>query len=385
MMGGSGYVKGRTGAKARVAAAVKVALAAALAAALASAYAVPQGTASAYTVPQGSMRVAATATDAGASRTDGASAHPRPPARPVGSYVADAAGVLAASTVTQLELISATVSDMVGGLTIAYLTVGSTDGAALEGYGAFAGADWGFGASGGERGFLVILDVSAKDMMVEVGYGLEDTLTVGEARRVVDAQARAELADGRFDKAFTNVALELAERMEWVSGASVIAEIERRYAALGADGGGKGGGVGRYVFLGMVVVSVIFLYSRNRAMKRRRGLGKASEGPTAAMGRPARRSGRSVIMGEGADGRMAGAGGAESHRPTGQGAPMGPSSQAAPGAEDAQARGGDDDGPAAGKAAAPFKAVPGGHVTVRRPTPKMRGHFGGGGQGGGGG
>jgi uncharacterized protein len=93
--------------------------------------------------------------------------------------VNDFAGVLSASTVTQLKEMCRQVLDKAQA-SVVVVTVKSTDGEDIFNYAVDLYQKWGIGQKGKDRGVLVILAVQDRKYYINVGYGLEGILPDGK-------------------------------------------------------------------------------------------------------------------------------------------------------------------------------------------------------------
>lgn len=83
------------------------------------------------------------------------------------------------------------------------VTVPSLHGRAIEDVGLMLGKCWGIGRKDHDDGVLLIVAPTERKVRIEVGYGLERTLTDSEAKAIIDQQIlpsfkRRELAAGIF-------------------------------------------------------------------------------------------------------------------------------------------------------------------------------------------
>jgi uncharacterized protein len=105
-------------------------------------------------------------------------------AEPVASLKAtdcvnDFAGVLGASTVTQLKEMCRQVVDKAQA-SVVVVTINSTDGRDIVDYSVDLYQKWGIGQKGKDRGVLILLAVQDRKYWTTVGYGLEGILPDGK-------------------------------------------------------------------------------------------------------------------------------------------------------------------------------------------------------------
>jgi uncharacterized protein len=90
--------------------------------------------------------------------------------------VVDGAGILDASTTSQLtDMLAA--HERATGEQVVVVTLPSLQGFAIEDYGYQLGRNWGIGQKGANTGALLIVAPNEHKVRIEVGYGLEGTLT----------------------------------------------------------------------------------------------------------------------------------------------------------------------------------------------------------------
>lgn len=124
--------------------------------------------------------------------------------------VTDEAGVLSSAAVADLEARLAAHHDA-GHAQIALLFVRTTAGVPIADYTLRVAEAWGGGSHERDDGLLFVLAVEDHEMRIEVGYGLEPTITDGVASHVLDELVPL-LRDGDFDRAAWRVADALVSR-----------------------------------------------------------------------------------------------------------------------------------------------------------------------------
>lgn len=107
-----------------------------------------------------------------------------PPSEPTG-FVNDYANILTESTDATLEK---TLSDFEQrtGNEIAVLTVPSLEGEPIENVAITVFETWGIGKKGTDNGVLLLVAPNDREMRIEVGYGLEPTLTDAKSGQIID-------------------------------------------------------------------------------------------------------------------------------------------------------------------------------------------------------
>ena len=104
---------------------------------------------------------------------------------PLTGLVVDDAGVLNASTRGELTLILAE-HERATGEQVVVVTLDSLQGYPIEDYGYQLGRHWGIGQKGTNTGALLIVAPNEHKVRIEVGYGLEATLTDAASRTIID-------------------------------------------------------------------------------------------------------------------------------------------------------------------------------------------------------
>jgi uncharacterized protein len=99
-----------------------------------------------------------------------------PPFPALSGPVVDDAHLLPADVVQQLSRKLAAYSEQ-NGTQLVVVTVPTLNGYPIEDYGYQLGRHWGIGQKGKNNGALLIVDAGERQVRIEVGYGLEGTLT----------------------------------------------------------------------------------------------------------------------------------------------------------------------------------------------------------------
>jgi uncharacterized protein len=115
------------------------------------------------------------------------SAHATEPKFPaLTGRVVDDAGVLDASTKSQLtDMLAA--HERATGEQVVVVTLASLQGFSIEDFGYQLGRDWGIGQKGANNGVLLIVAPNEHKVRIEVGYGLEGTLTDATSRTIIES------------------------------------------------------------------------------------------------------------------------------------------------------------------------------------------------------
>ncbi|HLD78643.1 MAG TPA: TPM domain-containing protein [archaeon] len=126
-------------------------------------------------------------------------------------YVNDLAGVLANGP--ELERALAALEEETS-VEIAVVTVPRIpEGYDVNGYAVELFEQWGIGQKGKDNGLLLLLSTEDKHWRIEVGYGLEPTITDAEAGRIGRETLGAALENGEYSRGVTEAVRLLAEEV----------------------------------------------------------------------------------------------------------------------------------------------------------------------------
>ena len=117
--------------------------------------------------------------------------------------VVDDAGVLSADTRGQLTSLLAEHERQTGNQVVV-ATIKSLEGTSIEQYGYQLGRAWGIGQKGRNNGALLIVSPSTHDVRIEVGYGLEGTLTDAQSKLIVENVMLPYFRKGDYDGGVLN-------------------------------------------------------------------------------------------------------------------------------------------------------------------------------------
>lgn len=117
---------------------------------------------------------------------------------PLGGRVNDLAGLLSPATVQRLEkeLAAFEASDSTQ---VVVLTVPSLQGETIEGFAIKTAQQWGIGQKGKDNGALLVVSKGDRSVRIEVGRGLEGSLTDALTGRIIDHVIVPEFKKGDFD------------------------------------------------------------------------------------------------------------------------------------------------------------------------------------------
>jgi len=117
---------------------------------------------------------------------------------------------------------------------VAVLTVPTIDGESIEEYAARVFATWKLGRKGEDNGVLVVIVPQDRKMRIEVGYGLEGTLTDVAAARIIRNLMTPRFKTGNYDEGTADGVLAVIAQLEGKPGIADTAP-----AAADAHGGGS--------------------------------------------------------------------------------------------------------------------------------------------------
>ena len=116
----------------------------------------------------------------------------------LGGRVVDDAGVLHPTTEERLESKLAQLEEETGAQVVV-LTIPSLQGEALEDFSLRVAETWQLGRENVDDGVLILVAKDDRKMRIEVGYGLEPSLTDAMAGRILDRIMRPRFRNGDFD------------------------------------------------------------------------------------------------------------------------------------------------------------------------------------------
>ncbi|MBX3705568.1 MAG: TPM domain-containing protein [Pseudomonadales bacterium] len=111
--------------------------------------------------------------------------------------VVDGAGMLPAAPRAELTTLLAA-HEAATGQQIVVVTVASLAGQSIEDYGYQLGRHWGIGRAGVDDGVLLIVAAAERQIRIEVGYGLEGTLTDAAAWDIIQTHILPHFRRGDF-------------------------------------------------------------------------------------------------------------------------------------------------------------------------------------------
>lgn len=174
--------------------------------------------------------------------------------------VNDTAEVMTADEKASLaEYLSAVNSQT--GVQVGVLTVPSLDGDTMESFSMRVADEWKLGSAEKDNGAVLIVSIADRDLRIEVGYGLEETLTDMKCGLIIRNVIIPEFKSGNYGAGI------VAGAKSVVGVATGEITIEDEGAAEASGASSDAGGVG------MIFVFILFFILRIATLGRRRGLG----------------------------------------------------------------------------------------------------------------
>jgi uncharacterized protein len=120
------------------------------------------------------------------------------PGKPTG-YVNDFAGIISSSLKFELES-KLSQFDKDTGVQISVVTVNNIEGETIETYATKLFQEWGIGDEKLDRGLLLLIAPNERELRIEVGYGLEGTITDLQSKKIIDGYIVPSFKDGDYSK-----------------------------------------------------------------------------------------------------------------------------------------------------------------------------------------
>src|SRR5260370_28618487 len=182
------------------------------------------------------------------------------------SYVSDLAGVIRQEERRRLEGLCAEVEQKTGGQ-MAIVTVQSLEGEGVDNYAVDLYKQFGVGSKKDNRGVLLLVAPSERKYRIEVGYGLEQV--INDARDGDAGRAMVPfLRQGDYGKAAEAAAWQLAKYIADDSGVTLSGQPP---AGRIRNTGGRGGNLGLWFVLGLIVLFFVISSLSSRGGGRRGG------------------------------------------------------------------------------------------------------------------
>jgi uncharacterized protein len=147
--------------------------------------------------------------------------------------VVDQAEILSPATKNQIETMSAE-HERATGQQVVVVTLASLQGYTIEQFGYQLGRHWGIGQKGRNNGAILLVAPSARKVRIEVGYGLEGTLTDAQTRIIIEQSILPEFRRGDFNAGILNGAEAMIQVLGGnpLSGESSSNQIDNRAASM---------------------------------------------------------------------------------------------------------------------------------------------------------
>ena len=122
---------------------------------------------------------------------------------PLTGRVVDGAHLLDAATTSSITTKLAALEQK-NGIQLVVVTLPSLQGYEIEDYGYQLGRSWAIGQKGKNNGALLIVSPSTHDVRIEVGYGLEGTLTDAQSKLIIENVMLPSFRKGDYDGGVLN-------------------------------------------------------------------------------------------------------------------------------------------------------------------------------------
>ena len=184
----------------------------------------------------------------------GLAAEPKFPA--LSGRVVDEAGVLSAATQNQLTAMLAQY-ERESGAQVVVVTLKALQGYPIEDFGYQLGRHWGIGQKNKNTGAVLIIAPAEHKVRIEVGYGLEGTLTDAVSRAIIERNIVPAFRRGDMD---AGALAGTASILRVLSGKELDATQSSAHPHAHAQGA-------PWLYLGLMVFWFIFISMRNRLVQ----------------------------------------------------------------------------------------------------------------------
>ena len=176
---------------------------------------------------------------------------------PLTGRVVDEAGILSDDARTRLTAMSQALEDKTKNQLVV-VTLTSIQGQTIEQYGYQLGRHWGIGQKKTNNGALLIIVPSTHDVRIEVGYGLEGTLTDAQSKLIIENVMIPDFRRGDYDAGTLAGAASILQvfGVETKDVDSVLARQAQYDQNDDDDSGSHGGGIG--VVIAIIVIWLVF-------------------------------------------------------------------------------------------------------------------------------
>jgi uncharacterized protein len=170
-----------------------------------------------------------------------------------GHRVVDEAGVLSPATSSKLTALLAEHERQTSNQVVV-VTLKSLRGTSIEQYGYQLGRAWGIGQKGTNKGALLIVSPGTHDVRIEVGYGLEGTLTDAQSKLIVENVMLPYFRKGDYDGGLLNGTITTLQALGGHPSATASAPL--------ADTGDDTGGGGSHIPIIFIVIVLWIVFGR---------------------------------------------------------------------------------------------------------------------------
>ncbi|HEY8698652.1 MAG TPA: TPM domain-containing protein [Rhizomicrobium sp.] len=171
---------------------------------------------------------------------------------PLSGRVVDDAGVLSPDTKQRLTGILAQLEQKTGDQLVV-ATLKSLHGREIADYGYQLGRKWGIGQKGHDNGAILIVVPSERNVRIEVGYGLEGTLTDAQSKLIIENEIIPRFRSGDYDGGITAGTIALVRLL---GGNAVDVGAEQPAAHRVSHDSDDGGGFP--IWIAIIVIWIVF-------------------------------------------------------------------------------------------------------------------------------
>ena len=177
---------------------------------------------------------------------------------PLSGRVVDDAGILSDNAKTRLTAMSQALEDKTKNQLVV-VTLKALQGQTIEQYGYQLGRHWGIGQKGTNNGVLLIIVPSTHDVRIEVGYGLEGTLTDAQSSLIIRNVMIPDFRRGDYDAgalAGSATILQLFGVQTKDVDTVLAQQAQVDQSDDDSDSGSHGGGLG--VVIAIIIIWIVF-------------------------------------------------------------------------------------------------------------------------------
>jgi uncharacterized protein len=176
---------------------------------------------------------------------------------PLTGRVVDEAGILSDDAKTRLTAMSQALEGKTKNQLVV-VTLKSLQGQTIEQYGYQLGRHWGIGQTKQNNGALLIVVPSTHDVRIEVGYGLEGTLTDAQSKLIIENVMIPDFRRGDYDAGTLAGAATILQLfgVQTKDVDTVLAQQAQAEQDNDDDSGSHGGGIG--VVIAIIIIWIVF-------------------------------------------------------------------------------------------------------------------------------